>query len=190
MGREPARLGSSSIRRRGLRPHERLLENFPHPELRPHRIVGELPIAAQQVVEICRALASRRRILLMDEPTSSLQRADVERSVRAHPAAAHPGIGHRLHQPLPGGDARDRRRLHRAARRAERRRPAESPIRPTSSSLRTWSGARSTSSFPNGTRHDAGEVVLAVRDLRAAPPVRQQASFDAATRRIARASPV
>ncbi len=77
MGREPARLGlvdRAEAERRALE----LLANFPHPDLTPHRLVGELPIAAQQVVEICRALASRARILLMDEPTSSLPRADVE----------------------------------------------------------------------------------------------------------------
>src|SRR4029453_17235304 len=39
------------------------LRSFTHPELRPNRLVGELPLAAQQVVEICRAIASRARIL-------------------------------------------------------------------------------------------------------------------------------
>src|SRR5207245_720594 len=33
-----------------------LLENFSHPEIEPDRLVGELPLAARQVVEICRAL--------------------------------------------------------------------------------------------------------------------------------------
>ena len=78
MGREPARWGVIDPKVAYAQTAE-LLSNFPHPELRPHRIVGELPIAAQQVVEICRALASDCRILLMDEPTSSLQRADVDR---------------------------------------------------------------------------------------------------------------
>ena len=55
-----------------------VLGSFSHPELRPDRPVGALPIAAQQVVEICRAVASHARIVLMDEPTSSLQRDDVE----------------------------------------------------------------------------------------------------------------
>lgn len=56
-----------------------VLESFNHPEIRPGRQVGDLPVAAQQVVEICRALSANARIVLMDEPTSSLQRKDVER---------------------------------------------------------------------------------------------------------------
>ena len=56
-----------------------VLENFDHPDIRPEATIGELSIAAQQVIEICRAVASNSRILLMDEPTSSLQRHDVER---------------------------------------------------------------------------------------------------------------
>ena len=41
-------------------------------------MVGNLSIAAQQVVEICRAIAAKAEIILMDEPTSSLQRDDVQ----------------------------------------------------------------------------------------------------------------
>ncbi len=39
--------------------------------------VGDLPIAARQVVAICRGLAARARLLFMDEPTSSLTRTEV-----------------------------------------------------------------------------------------------------------------
>lgn len=55
-----------------------VLENFRHSDIHPETIVGNLPIAAQQVVEICRAIAAKAEIILMDEPTSSLQRDDVE----------------------------------------------------------------------------------------------------------------
>jgi ribose transport system ATP-binding protein len=40
--------------------------------------VAALSIAARQIVEISRAIAARARFILMDEPTSSLQRDDVE----------------------------------------------------------------------------------------------------------------
>ena len=57
----------------------RVLAPFHHPELHPDRGVGDLPIAARQVVEICRAVSAQARVVLMDEPTSSLPREDVER---------------------------------------------------------------------------------------------------------------
>jgi ribose transport system ATP-binding protein len=56
-----------------------ILKPFQHPDITPERPVAELSIAARQIVEICRALAQRASLILMDEPTSSLQRADVER---------------------------------------------------------------------------------------------------------------
>ena len=56
----------------------RLLEEFGRGEVDPSRRTGDLSLADQQVIEICRALAFDARILLMDEPTSSLQRDDVD----------------------------------------------------------------------------------------------------------------
>src|SRR5262249_12990493 len=56
-----------------------VLESFDHPEIRPDAPVGKLSVAAQQVVEICRAIALKSEIILMDEPTSSLPQHDVQR---------------------------------------------------------------------------------------------------------------
>jgi ribose transport system ATP-binding protein len=78
MGIEPSRAGW--LRRDEL--HDRaaaLLADFGRSEIDPRTRTGDLPLADQQVVEICRALARDARVLLMDEPTSSLQRANVER---------------------------------------------------------------------------------------------------------------
>lgn len=58
---------------------EGILLSFHHPAIKPERRVGDLPIAARQIVEICRALAQQASLILMDEPTSSLQRDDIER---------------------------------------------------------------------------------------------------------------
>ncbi len=55
------------------------LKLFDHPELTPERRLGELSISARQIVDICRVLAQPAQIVLMDEPTSALQRSDVER---------------------------------------------------------------------------------------------------------------
>jgi ribose transport system ATP-binding protein len=56
-----------------------ILRDFHHPAITPERKLQDLPLAAQQIVEICRALAQNAALILMDEPTSSLQREDVER---------------------------------------------------------------------------------------------------------------
>ena len=57
---------------------QQVLDTFHHPEIKPETRVADLSIAARQIVEICRAMAARARIILMDEPTSSLQRDDVQ----------------------------------------------------------------------------------------------------------------
>jgi ribose transport system ATP-binding protein len=78
MGIEPSRAGWLNRRTLHARTRE-VLETFPHPEIRPETKVSQLSVAARQIVEICRSIAARARIILMDEPTSSLQREDVKR---------------------------------------------------------------------------------------------------------------
>src|SRR5919201_457248 len=76
MGMEPSRAGVLDRKKLHTRTAE-VLSTFHHPEIRPDTRVAKLSIAARQIVEICRAIAARARIILMDEPTSSLQRDDV-----------------------------------------------------------------------------------------------------------------
>ena len=78
MGREPSRHGwldTAAAHRRALE----VLREFDRPEIRPDARVAGLSLAARQVVEICRAIAREARVVLMDEPTSSLQGEDVQR---------------------------------------------------------------------------------------------------------------
>jgi ribose transport system ATP-binding protein len=56
-----------------------LLCDFGCDYIDPDRRLAELSLADQQVVEICRALAANARVILMDEPTSSLQKSNVQR---------------------------------------------------------------------------------------------------------------
>ncbi len=47
-------------------------------DLDPEALVGDLPIDRQQIVEVLKALAQRPRVILFDESTSSLDRAQVD----------------------------------------------------------------------------------------------------------------
>jgi ribose transport system ATP-binding protein len=76
MGIESSHFGWLDREQLSSRTNE-VLRTFHHAGIRPEKRVGELPVAARQIVEISRALAARARIILMDEPTSSLQRDDV-----------------------------------------------------------------------------------------------------------------
>lgn len=78
MGHEPSQWGFVDRKRMATRTHE-LLGAFGRESIDPSAPVGELSPANRQVIEICRALDSDPKVILMDEPTSSLQRADVER---------------------------------------------------------------------------------------------------------------
>lgn len=46
-------------------------------DIQPETIVGELSVAGQQLVEIARAVAAGCKVLVLDEPTSSLTQKDV-----------------------------------------------------------------------------------------------------------------
>lgn len=77
LGEEPSRFGwLQRGRRRELA--KKALSELRHESIPLEALVYTRSVAEQQVVEIARALVGRPKLLIMDEPTSSLTQADVE----------------------------------------------------------------------------------------------------------------
>ena len=78
LGRERSQFGMIARRE-----HRRLvteaLELLEHPDIRPDAVAGELGVGARQLVEVARALVSDARVIVFDEPTSSLSEKDAQR---------------------------------------------------------------------------------------------------------------
>lgn len=77
LGSEPSRLGFVDRKARRMRAQEALAQ-LNHANLPLDTPVNQLSIAEQQMVEIARALISTPKVLIMDEPTSSLTQVDTE----------------------------------------------------------------------------------------------------------------
>jgi ribose transport system ATP-binding protein len=77
LGIEESRFGwlSRSSMRRRVRV---ALEHLQHPDIQPTVEARHLSIGAQQLVEVARALVTDARIIVMDEPTSSLSGHDTQ----------------------------------------------------------------------------------------------------------------
>lgn len=54
------------------------LKDVGRPHLNPTTLVGDLSVAEQQLVEIARSVALGSKVLVLDEPTSSLTRRDIQ----------------------------------------------------------------------------------------------------------------
>jgi len=76
LGVEPVRRGI--VQRDRMRASARAaLAELGHSDIAPDALVGDLAPAAQQLVEVARAMAVGCRVLVLDEPTSSLGHDDV-----------------------------------------------------------------------------------------------------------------
>jgi ribose transport system ATP-binding protein len=78
LGVEPGRFGVVD-RARARAIASDALGRLGHRDIDPATPAGYLSVAAQQIVEIARSLASGCRVLVLDEPTSSLGRQDARR---------------------------------------------------------------------------------------------------------------
>lgn len=177
LGQEPARHGV--IDRAAMRARaSELLAELGHGDIDPDLQVAVLPLAARQVVEICRALACNARMLLMDEPTSSLPRGDVEHLFALVRRLAATGIGvlyisHFLEEV--------REIAQRVTVLRDGRTVDSGPIAERSNEdLIASMVGRSMSAgglFPPREVREPGAVVLDVRGL-SSPPVLREATFD------------
>ncbi|MGY3506777.1 erythritol transport system ATP-binding protein [Bradyrhizobium sp. USDA 4471] len=104
----PTRFWFDIDRTRQVARAKTLLARLEHP-IDPNRLVDDLRIGQQQIVEIAKALASDVDVLIMDEPTSALSAAEVEilfkviRDLKAHGVAII-YISHRLEEIMRIGD--------------------------------------------------------------------------------------
>ncbi|MDD8026703.1 MAG: sugar ABC transporter ATP-binding protein [Acidobacteriota bacterium] len=78
LGREPNRSGFL-VRAEARRRIRETLAFLGHPEIGLDEPIRRLSVGARQIVEITRSLLDQARILVMDEPTSSLSLEDTER---------------------------------------------------------------------------------------------------------------
>jgi len=79
-GRFPRRRGFAGLAIDWRRLHDEAARLFESMGVRvdPRAIVGRLPLAQRQMIEIARAVSSGARAVLFDEPTAGLARAEVE----------------------------------------------------------------------------------------------------------------
>jgi ribose transport system ATP-binding protein len=78
LGSESSQLGWIDAAASRRRAHESL-STLGYEHIALERPAGEFSIAEQQVIEIARALLTQPRVLIMDEPTSSLTQSDTEK---------------------------------------------------------------------------------------------------------------
>ncbi|MEN3185886.1 MAG: sugar ABC transporter ATP-binding protein [Atribacterota bacterium] len=77
LGREPV-LRGGIIDRNSMREQSQKVLRYLDSTIHPDDLVGRLSIANQQIVEICKALVLNAKVIVMDEPTSSLTEHEVE----------------------------------------------------------------------------------------------------------------
>ena len=163
----PVRLRPAAAPARALRAARR---RRPASRSRPTPIVGSLPLAKQQQVEILRALARDAELIVFDEPTAALSaRRGPSASTRSSGAWRRSGrtvilVSHFLGEVLDLADTD-----HRSSATARSSGPGRPPTRPRTRSSRRCSAARSAGPTRRSSRRPPTRRSRStVRDLTAA----------------------
>ena len=133
-------------------------------DIDPDVLVTTLPIAQRQLVEIAKALSLQARLLIMDEPTSSLGEADAARLLQVVRELRREGvailyISHRLDEL---GAIADRVTVLRDGHHIATRRWADTSIDEIVSLM---VGRELDQQFPPATRRPSADLLLRVRGL-------------------------
>jgi len=176
MGIESSRMGWIDRKKLFARTNE-VLQTFHHADILPDRLIGHLSVAARQIVEICRAIAAQAQIILMDEPTSSLQRDDVSQLFALIRKLSGEGISviyisHFLEEVRQIADRYTVLRDGRSVATGEIESITDDEL------IAKMVGRAQQTLFPRRPPFkESAEVVLEVRDL-TAPPLVKHASFE------------
>lgn len=161
LGREPRRLGL--INKKRVRTDARSFLEMIGLDIAPETLVSSLPIGKQQMVEIAKALSAKARILIMDEPTSSLSARESEALFGVIHELRERGVGiiyisHRLGEVA---ELADRVTVMRDGENAGDLGREEI----THDNMVVRMVGREISQFYARDHHEPGETVLEVRDL-------------------------
>src|SRR5690606_17665187 len=161
LGGPPSRFGF--VRRKALRERAQEVLDELGARVHPDDLVGSLPVSQQQLVEIAKAYAAAPRIIVLDEPTSSLSENEAQALFRGVGRMKAAGlaviyISHRLRQRLR---LADRVTVLRDGRLVETR-GAEGIT--AGDMIRLMVGRELTDVFPK-REVPIGEIVLEVRGL-------------------------
>ena len=128
LGREPLRGGPLKlIDRQALHRKVQPLLDRLGVDFEPDTPVSELSLAQMQLLEIVKALSLDARLVIMDEPTSSLTITETERLMRGHAGPQGGGRQRHLHLASPERGRALRRSSGRAPRRPCRGRARAGP---------------------------------------------------------------
>jgi ribose transport system ATP-binding protein len=173
LGREPMKAGL--IRRKQIDREAQRYLDVVGLDVNPRDIVGHLTIGKQQMVEIAKALSVNARVLIMDEPTSSLSSRETERLFQVIEQLRRQGvciiyISHRLGEVKQVADRvvvlRDGQNAGELTRDAI-----------THDAMVRMMVGRDVSQFYARRWHQAGEVVFEVKDLITPAWPQQEISF-------------